>query len=59
MIRIIIPLHDILQNVDVDMGILCHKIFPHMRFQGAIETFYHTGLLFTVCGEEMNAIFFK
>ena len=31
MIRIIIPMYDILQNINVDTGILCRKIFPHIR----------------------------
>ena len=58
MIGIIIPLYDILQNVDVDTDIICRKIFPHTSFQGATEMFYHACLQFTVCGEEMDAIFF-
>ena len=37
-----------LQNVNVDTGILCRKIFPHTSIQRVIETFYHTCLQFTV-----------
>ena len=59
MIRIIILMYDILQNVNVDTGILCCKIFSHTSFQGAIETFYHTCLQFAVCGEEMDVLLFQ
>ena len=59
MIRIVIHMYDILQNVNVDMGILCCKIFLHTSFQGVIEMFYHTCLQFYVCGEEVDVLLFQ
>src|SRR6218665_4050169 len=58
MISVIVRMYQILQYIDISLGVLICEIFPHFRFKSSIKSFHHRGFRVAVfCRIKANIIF--